>query len=59
MTMKIDASFVNLVIGYLEITLYCKILEKYRNLFSLHIENNWKRYLDDCFILWHEKCRET
>ncbi|CAI9724120.1 Hypothetical predicted protein [Octopus vulgaris] len=38
--------------GYLEKILYQKTLEKYGNTFSTYIQNNWKRYLDDCFILW-------
>eukprot|EP00106_Octopus_bimaculoides_P001170 XP_014768612.1 PREDICTED: uncharacterized protein LOC106868030 [Octopus bimaculoides] len=44
-------SFANLVMGYIEIILYKKTLEKYGNSFSNYIQNNRKRYLDDCFIL--------
>ncbi|XP_014774976.1 uncharacterized protein LOC106872478 [Octopus bimaculoides] len=37
---RMAPSFANLVMGYLEISLYRKILEKYSSPFSIYIENN-------------------
>lgn len=34
------------IMGYVKVSLYCNILEKYNNLFPLYIENKWKYYVD-------------
>ncbi|XP_029648933.1 uncharacterized protein LOC115222773 [Octopus sinensis] len=41
----------NLVMSYLELKLYQSSLEKYGASFNFYLKENWKRYLDDCFIL--------
>lgn len=49
---KVAPTYANLVLGYLEeiLTSECKI--SFREEYALYIKNNWKRYLDDCFIFW-------
>ena len=42
--------YANLTMAYLEIQLYAKCKELHINTFD-HIFNNFKRYLDDCFII--------
>ena len=32
--------------------MYRQINEKYGNYFTDEFKRNWKRFLDDCFILW-------
>ena len=44
----------NLTMGYLEITLYQKSLSTFGYAISQYVIENWKRFLDDCFILWNE-----
>ena len=41
-----------MVIGYLDEILYDKINVKYGIQFTNEFVKNWKRFLDDCFILW-------
>ena len=49
---KMAPTYATLILGYLEIRLYEIVEEKYGQEFRIYIENNWKRFLDDCFILW-------
>ncbi|XP_062610424.1 uncharacterized protein LOC134272191 [Saccostrea cucullata] len=49
---KVAPSYATLVMGYLEDQLYGKIPELFDVDFANYIKNNWKRYLDDCFIFW-------
>lgn len=42
----------NLVMGYLETKLYEQTKQQYGLEFSKYIEENWKRFLDDCEMLW-------
>ncbi|XP_029648835.1 uncharacterized protein LOC115222656 [Octopus sinensis] len=44
----------NLIMAYFEFTLYEISLQKNCYPFYLYIRENWKRYLDDCFIIWKE-----
>ncbi|XP_029636544.1 uncharacterized protein LOC115211902 [Octopus sinensis] len=44
----------NLTMGYLEIIIYQEPLSSFENPLSSYIKENWKRFLDDCFILWDE-----
>ena len=46
--------FANLIMGYFELTLYEISLQKYGSPFYSYITENWKRYLDDCFIISQE-----
>ena len=51
---KVAPTYVTLVMGYLENKLYNIIENKYglnhKNKFVI----SWKRYLDDCFVIWDE-----
>ncbi|GAB1609576.1 hypothetical protein Ahia01_001243400 [Argonauta hians] len=49
---KATPNYANSLIGYLETHLYKKAKNKFGDPFLLSLLNNWKRYLDDCFILW-------
>lgn len=52
---KCSPNYAILVLGYLETKLY-KHLEATQGLdFRTYIENNFHRYLDDCFLLWNPK----
>ena len=51
---KMAPTYANLVMAYLENKMYDQCLVKYGNLFRNYVLKNWKRYLDDCFILWKE-----
>ncbi|XP_071172172.1 uncharacterized protein [Mytilus edulis] len=50
---KMAPSYATLVLGYLEQLLYEKMSHKYGNEFAIYIRQNWKRFLDDCFIIWN------
>jgi hypothetical protein len=49
---KMAPTYANLTLAYLEETLYTKLKDKYTDTFSEYFEKAWKRYLDDCFIIW-------
>lgn len=49
---KVAATYANLVFGYLEEKLASECKTSFGEEYALHIKNNWKRYLDDCFIYW-------
>ena len=51
---KMAPTYANLTMAFLEKKLYN--LSTTANIYQdkTYIENNWKRYLDDCFILWTE-----
>lgn len=42
--------FAILVIGYLEISINHKVLERYGRLITLFIVNDWKRYMNDFYF---------
>jgi len=48
---KVAPTYATLVLAYLETILY-KRLQEEDNAFALYVKQNWKRYLDDCFIFW-------
>lgn len=50
---KVAPTYATLVLGYLEHQLISTITVKYGESFATYIRNNWKRFLDDCFILWN------
>ena len=54
---KVAPTYASLVLGFLEEKLYHILQEDKDRSFALYIENNWKRYLDDCFMFW-EKSEE-
>ena len=49
---KVAPTYATLVLSYLETQLYHKLEGKFSRNFRIHIEENWKRFLDDCFLLW-------
>ena len=50
---KVAPTLATLVLGFLEETLYERTAEKYGQDFSTTLRNDWKRFLDDCFIIWN------
>ena len=49
---KLAPTYATLVMAYLELRLYEKIDEKFGQEFRKEFEEQWGRYLDDCFINW-------
>ena len=49
---KVAPTYAALVMAYLELRLYEKIEEKFGQEFRKEFEEQWGRYLDDCFINW-------
>ena len=54
---KVAPTYANLVMGYHEIQIYEKSSQIFGDNFSKYLKENWKRYLDDCFILWMKNIR--
>ena len=50
---KVAPIYATLTMAYLEETLYDKIEEKYGEEIKKTFIELWRRYLDDCFILWN------
>ena len=49
---KMAPTYANLTIGYLEWKLYQQLEHGLSSRDCKYIRQNWKRYLDDCFIIW-------
>ncbi|XP_062604091.1 uncharacterized protein LOC134265884, partial [Saccostrea cucullata] len=49
---KMAPTYATLTLGYLEEALYEKANEQFDAEFCEYLKRNWKRYLDDCFIIW-------
>lgn len=49
---KVAPTYATLVMGYLENKMYESLKESFDEEFSNYIQQNWKRFLDDCFIFW-------
>jgi hypothetical protein len=49
---KMAPTYATLTLGYLEELMYQQINENFSEEFSENIKRHWKRYLDDCFIIW-------
>ena len=49
---KVAPTYATLVLGYLEETLYQKVEDKFGREAAHHVYNSWKRFLDDCFMIW-------
>ena len=49
---KFAPTYATLVLAYLKEKLYVQTEIKYGKEFARYIKDNWKRSLDDCFILW-------
>jgi len=55
---KVAPTYATLVMGYLEDKLYQNIRIEFGDEFSDYIQQNWKRYLDDCFIFWNRSAED-
>ena len=51
---KMAPIYANLTIGFLETKLYDTVKTKMPTITSNRIYREWKRYLDDCFIIWKD-----
>ena len=49
---KFAPTYSTLVLAYLEEKLYNEIEIKFGKEFAIFIKENWKRFLDDCFVFW-------
>ena len=49
---KFAPTYATLVLAHLEEKLYVQTEIKFGKDFARYIKDNWKRFLDDCFILW-------
>ena len=49
---KFAPTYATLVLAHLEEKLYVQTEIKFDKDFARYIKDNWKRFLDDCFILW-------
>ena len=49
---KVAPIYANLTLGYLEIQLKNRLIEVWGSDTTNDVMSNWKRYLDDCFIIW-------
>ena len=56
---KMAPTYANLTLAYLEEKLYNNIRTKYADNFAQCFEQTWKRYLDDCFIIWDNNVDEV
>lgn len=56
---KFAPTYASLVLAYLEIKLYQKVNNMYEEHHADVIINNFKRYLDDCFIIWKSTWGDT
>ena len=52
-------TYANLVMAYLEIKLYNLVRKKYGNYIYEYVIKNWKRFLDDGFIVWKKSFGEV
>ena len=51
---KFAPTYASLVLGFLEITMYQRISNKYDKSHAEVINKEFKRYLDDCFLVWND-----
>ena len=54
---KFAPTYATLVLAYLEERLYTQLENVNKNL-AEYVKNNWKRFLDDCFIIWLDSEKE-
>ena len=50
---KVAPTFATLILGFLEETMYKRSGEKHGHEYSTLLRKDWKRFLDDCFIIWN------
>lgn len=51
---KMSPTYATLTLGYLEEKMYEKTREHFNDQNTQNIKQGWKRYLDNCFIIWNE-----
>ena len=51
---KFAPTYASLVLGFLETTTYQQILSKYEKSHAEVINKEFKRYLDNCFLVWND-----
>ena len=49
---RVAPTYATLTIGYIEIKLYTKVRELFGPNFAENFKSIWKRFLDDCFVIW-------
>ena len=49
---KVAPTYATLVVGFLEIKLFETLEKKFCQHFGNYIRMSWRRYLDDCFVIW-------
>nr|XP_022299146.1 uncharacterized protein LOC111107980 [Crassostrea virginica] len=49
---KVAPTYATLVLGFLEEKLFVTLEETFGQHFGNYIRMSWRRYLDDCFIIW-------
>jgi hypothetical protein len=50
---KVAPTYATLTLGYLEHRLHQELVTRWGEEDANTITSNWKRYLDDCFIVWN------
>ena len=55
---KVAPIYATLVLAYLEEQLYIRLEKDFNHQFSQYVEENFKRFLDDCFILFTKSDNE-
>ena len=50
----VAATIATLTVGFLEVDLYKKVSLNFGPNIEFYFKKNWKRFLDDCFIIWHK-----
>lgn len=53
MGIKMVLIYVIFILGYLEEKMYKEINRLFNEEMEMYIIKYWKRYLDDCFIVWN------
>lgn len=49
---KVAPTYATLVLGFLEEKIYKNLEDQFSVEFKTFIQQSWKRFLDDCFIIW-------
>ncbi|XP_048246899.1 uncharacterized protein LOC125377449, partial [Haliotis rufescens] len=49
---KVAPTYATLVMGYIEDILYRKVHDSMSESIAKHVRETWKRFLDDCFLVW-------
>ena len=55
---KFAPVYATLTVGYLEEKLYKEIETYFGSEFGTYFINNWKRFLDDCFVPWTKSVKD-